>query len=96
MDCSGGFGSLDCSLLYLWRESSDKIVDLSMLAYLCDYLQWKGEYITEKGGEKYLNTLYFKWDSVDQIDWSIVPSKCIIKTNTTGKESMISVNPIES
>ena len=48
------------------------------------------EYITEKGGEKYLNTLYFKWDSVDQIDWSIVPSKCIIKTNNgSGKVFII-------
>ena len=39
------------------------------------------EYIEEKGEGVLLNELYGKWDSADDIDFSLLPDKFVIKTN---------------
>ena len=62
---------------FYWLEFN---TDISQWIICADKYKVR-EYIEAKCGKRYLNDLYFKWDNVDQINWSDLPAKCIIKTN---------------
>ena len=48
------------------------------------------EYIKEKGAEEILTTLYGQWDDVDDIDFSALPDKFVLKANN-GCGSVIAI-----
>lgn len=47
------------------------------------------EYVKERIGEKYLVTLYGKWDSVEEIDWDTLPNQFVMKCNNGSGDIII-------
>lgn len=47
------------------------------------------EYVKQCGCEEILNELYFAWDSVDEINWDMLPNQFVIKWNFGCGENLI-------
>lgn len=67
---------------------NEKLMWLKLNTYYNNPLITKGadkykvrEYIKERGCEEILNDIIGVWDSVDQIDWELLPNKFVIKCN---------------
>ncbi len=61
----------------IWMEL---YADTSMWTY-CEDKYLMREYVREKGFEQYLPLLYGKWDKAEDIDFTILPDKFVMKTN---------------
>ena len=47
------------------------------------------EYVKQCGCEEILNELYYEWDSVDEINWDMLPNQFVIKWNFGCGENLI-------
>lgn len=47
------------------------------------------EYVKQCGCKEILNELYYVWDSVDEIDWDVLPNQFVIKWNFGCGENLI-------
>lgn len=74
-----------------WEKPKNLIEKIYWLQIYSDISLWTKcadkylvrEYVTEKGCEHTLNTLYGKWDNAYDIDWEKLPESFVLKTNNS-------------
>lgn len=62
--------------------------DKQLWAKCADKYRVRG-YVTERGYDNILVKLYGKWDSIDEINWELLPEKFIIKVNNGCGENIV-------
>lgn len=86
-----------------WENPRDLNEKIQWLMFNTDISEWVRladkytvrEFVKERGCEEILIPLYGKWDRAEDIDWNLLPSSFVIKTNHGSGDTRIVVNKQE-
>ena len=65
---------------YVYAQLFDKKTDLNLFGLVADKYEVR-EYIKKQIGEQYLNEIYGAWENANDINFSELPEKFVLKTN---------------
>ena len=78
------------------QDLNEKILWLSLFTDTSEWTRLADkyavrEYVEQVAGSKYLVPLYGKWDSVEDIEWDILPQSFVLKSNNGGSANAVKI-----